>query len=204
MFALDYVLAIALLTCPAEGSDLLEEATTPEVFSAVHATLQSVAIEWEILDPREIRYVLTRPEDFASDLKLLRRRYQDLKDAPPLVDCQRFPDRSTISDLLAFNRAYRQYLDNRQSLEMVHAWEVRERAARGGPALSRLGHGTRRPVRLLLRDGPPSGAQAATRNGRRGSVLHEQLAAARASVALPAYRLNSWSPGFGRLLAVRY
>jgi len=126
MFTLDYVLAIALLTSPAEGTDFLEEATTPEVFSAIHATLQAVAIQWEILDPREIRYVLTRPEDFASDLKLLRRRYQDLKDAPPLLDCQRFPDRSTISDLLAFNRAYRQYLDNRQSLEMVHTWEVRD------------------------------------------------------------------------------
>jgi hypothetical protein len=57
---------------------------------------------------------------------MLRRRYQDLKDAPPLVDCQRFPDRSTISDLLAFNRAYRQHLDNRQTMEMVHTWEVRD------------------------------------------------------------------------------
>ena len=37
-----------------------------------------LAVQWEILDPGEVRYVLTRSEDFASDLKLLRRRYHEL------------------------------------------------------------------------------------------------------------------------------
>jgi hypothetical protein len=50
---------------------------------------------------------LTRPEEFASDLKLLRCRYHEPADAPPLSDCRRFPDRATVSDLLRFNRAYR-------------------------------------------------------------------------------------------------
>ena len=126
MYALDYLLAIALLTSPPDSFNPLEDAANPEVFALLHTSLQQVAIDWEILDPREVRYVLTRPEDFASDLKLLRRRFQDLKDAPPLNDCHRFPDRSTISDLLAFNRAYRQHLDNRQTVDLVHAWEVRD------------------------------------------------------------------------------
>ena len=39
---------------------------------------------------------------------------------------QRFPERTAISDLLAFNRSYRQHIDNRQAVEVVHWWELRE------------------------------------------------------------------------------
>lgn len=34
--------------------------------------LHAVAIDWEILDPRETRYVLARPDVFEDDLDLLR------------------------------------------------------------------------------------------------------------------------------------
>jgi hypothetical protein len=121
MFPFDYLLAVALLTAPVDGSE-----PTPDVYASLSPTIQAVAIQWEILDPREVRYVLTRSEDFASDLKLLRRRYQELANAPPVSDCQRFPDRATISDLLTFNRAYRQHLDSRLSVELVRWWELRE------------------------------------------------------------------------------
>ncbi len=123
MFPCEYLLALALLTAPPDSP---EAAVTPDVCASLSPTLQTLAIQWEILDPREVRYVLTRSEDFASDLKLLRRRYQELATAPPLSDCYRFPDRSTISDLLAFNRAYRQNLDSRMPVELVRSWELRE------------------------------------------------------------------------------
>ena len=123
MFSLDYFLAVALLASPPDSAEML---ACPQVFPLVKPTLQRLAIQWEILDPREVRYVLTRPEDFASDLKLLQRRYQDLNTAPPLQDCMRFPDRALVSDLLAFNRAYRQHLDSQQSVELVRWWELRE------------------------------------------------------------------------------
>ena len=42
-------------------------------------------------------------------------------------------ERRPISDLLAFNRAYRQYLDNRQTMEMVHTWEVRDALQEASP-----------------------------------------------------------------------
>src|SRR5262249_58838935 len=93
---------------------------------AFRPTRQALTGQWENLDPREVRYVLTRPEDFNTDLKLLRRRFHELADAPPLHDCNRFPDRSTVSDLLSFNRAYRQHLDSRQSVELVHWWDLQE------------------------------------------------------------------------------
>jgi hypothetical protein len=123
MFPFEYLLAVALLTAPVDGPD---PSVNPDLYANLQPTLQALAIRWEILDPREVRYVLTRPEDFASDLKLLRRRYHDIQDAPPLFDCQRFPDRATISHLLAFNRAYRAHLDSRQSVELVHWWDLRE------------------------------------------------------------------------------
>jgi hypothetical protein len=123
MLPLDYMLAVALLTSGPEAADL---PLPGDAMASVRPTLQALAVSWEVLDPREMRYVLTRQEDFSADLKLLRRRHRELADAPPLQDCLRFPDRTQINDLLAFNRSYRQYLDNRQALEQSYWWELRE------------------------------------------------------------------------------
>jgi len=123
MFPLDCVLAVALLALPPDTSDGAEAADT---FATVRPTLQQVAVSWEVLDPRETKYVLTRGEDFLSDLKLLRRRYQDLSEAPPVADSFRFPDRQLVNELLAFNRSYRQHLDQRQAMEPALFWELRE------------------------------------------------------------------------------
>jgi hypothetical protein len=114
MNAWSCALAVALLTTPPEVPDPPPD---PEDWPAIQESIQSLAIEWEILDPREVRYVMARPEDWENDIALLRRRYQELKDAPRLADAQRFPDRGTVNDLLAFNRAYRRHLDARQVLE---------------------------------------------------------------------------------------
>jgi hypothetical protein len=112
------VLSLVLLTTP-EG----REAWTPKLHAAVAPKLRVLAVQWEILDPRELRYMLTRPEDFYADLQLLYRRYENLADAPRLDDCLRFPDRATVNDLLAFNRAYRRHIDVRKPLELSRWWE---------------------------------------------------------------------------------
>jgi len=123
MIPLDYLLSVALLTTP---GDPTEAAGAFDHFMSVRPTVQAVAVYWEVLDTREEKYVLNRQDDFAGDLKLLRRRWDDLADAPPLNDCMRFPDRSLISDLLSFNRSYREQLEHRQSLELVYGYELRE------------------------------------------------------------------------------
>jgi hypothetical protein len=122
MFRIDYLLALCLLTSSPDGTD---PPVDPKHFNVLKPTLQSLCVDWEILDPREVRYILTRPEDFASDLALLRRRYQELADAPALCDCSRFPEREVINELLAFNRSYRQHLGVRQPVELAHWWEFR-------------------------------------------------------------------------------
>jgi hypothetical protein len=122
MLPCDYLLAVALLTASPGASD---SAAMPPLYAAMRLPVQALAVKWEILDPREVRYILARSEDFGSDLNLLRRRYHDLAAAPSVVDCYRFPDRAQVNDLLAFNRAYRQHIDTRQPVELVHWWDLR-------------------------------------------------------------------------------
>jgi hypothetical protein len=122
MFNFKYVLAAALLTAPPDSPDLADAAA---VHRALAPALQAVAVDWEILDPRELKYVLTQDKDFATDLKLLRGRCRDLANAPRLEECTRFPERSLVNELMAFNRAYHNDLTARLLLDTVHADELR-------------------------------------------------------------------------------
>jgi hypothetical protein len=122
MFQLDSLLVFALLTAPL---DTPLPAGNPEQWERLRPKLQELAVHWEILDPREVRYILARPDDLVSDLNLVRRRFQALADAPTLSDCQRFPDRDAVNELLSFNRAYRQHLGLRQPMELARWWDLR-------------------------------------------------------------------------------
>jgi hypothetical protein len=122
MFGLDCLLAVTVLTAPSRALG----PPPAQVHAVLRPPLQALFVQWEILDQRELRYILARPEDFLSDLNLLRRRFHDLVDAPPLHDCLRFPDRERVNDLLAFNREYRRNLSIRQPVELARWWELRE------------------------------------------------------------------------------
>lgn len=123
----DLFLATVLLSAPVGA---IEVPPPPEAWSQLRAALLAVATDWEILDPRECRYVLARPEDFQADLDLLRKRRCELADAPRLTDVHRLPDRSTVDRYLQFNRAYRRHLEGRLSWEgdraVVLAEAIRE------------------------------------------------------------------------------
>jgi hypothetical protein len=123
MILYDYLLAAVLLTSPVDAP---LPGSNAELYDRLSVPLQKLALEWEILDQRESRYVLARPEDFASDVNLLRRRCHDLRDAPPASDAVRFPDRVAVNDLLAFNRAFKQYVEVRQPGEPGRCWELRD------------------------------------------------------------------------------
>jgi hypothetical protein len=123
MFAYQCLLAVTLLSAPPDAVDLTDP---PPDYAVLRPVLQQMAVQWEILDPREVRYVLARAEDFQADMKLLRRRYRNLSSAPRLSECDRFPDRTVVNDLLNFNRAYRQFLTVRQPVNLIHGDELRE------------------------------------------------------------------------------
>lgn len=122
MLPLDTVFAVALLVYPVETNSL----SSPAHLVASRQAVQTLAVEWELLDPREVKFVLSRVEDFEGDVRLLQRRWADLADAPPLADSLRFPDRAAVTDLLSFNRGYRKMIDQRQGLAPLHWWEYQE------------------------------------------------------------------------------
>lgn len=111
MFGLDYVLALLLLQ-GTEPGHLNDPKCTAGWHGLVGKPLVHLALKNEILDPREVRYVLAKPDEFVSDLRMLQRRAHDLHLAPRLEDAARFPERSIVNELLLFNRAYRQHLEN--------------------------------------------------------------------------------------------
>jgi len=112
--AISYLVAVTLITTPPDTPETLPE---PAQWPELQEALVAVATEWEILDPRETRYVFARIEDFEDNLNLVRKRYRELAEAPRLSDCRRFPDHRTVNDLLGFNRAYRRHLDARQPMD---------------------------------------------------------------------------------------
>src|SRR5690606_5608267 len=95
---------------------------------ALQTALHQVAVEWEIMDPREVNFVFARQENFVSDLNLLRQRYQDLADAPRAWDAQRFPDRGSVNELVTFNRNFRKHLETQQLIEPDRAAVFRQAA----------------------------------------------------------------------------
>lgn len=122
MFPISHALALALLTsAPVDKPAELQKESAEINTAAMRAVMQQIAIQFEILDKREVKYVLSRPEDFATDLNLLRKRYVELRDAPPLCDAMRFPDRSLVNELLTFNRNYRSHMDARSHIDLLNA-----------------------------------------------------------------------------------
>lgn len=118
MFCVDTLIAITLLTAAPDASISKELISRQATLGPI---LQHIALGWEIMDKREKRYVLTRREDFESDVQLLRKRYRDLQNAPPMHDCVRFPTRKEVSEMLSFNREYRKHLKARISVDPTNA-----------------------------------------------------------------------------------
>lgn len=114
----DTLLAILLLSAP-EGQ--YEHPPAADDFPALRQSVHRVAIEWEILDPRETSYIFARPSDFVADLDLLRRRRADMADMPRLADAERLPERKVVNELVQFNRGYRKHVAGRLALELDRA-----------------------------------------------------------------------------------
>jgi hypothetical protein len=118
------ILALILLT--GDGP------ATPQDPSLLHKNLPAVrqavvglALDWEILDSREAPGMLTSPESAGRDLEMLRRRYRDLRDAPSAADAYRFPGRAMINEYLAFNRAYKTFVESREPMEVGDRTDIR-------------------------------------------------------------------------------
>ncbi len=84
----EIAMAISLLVAP-PGTPYPD--IPAEEWSGLQTAIHHIAVSWEIMDPREVKFLLTRQEDMNEDLNLLRKRYHDLQDAPRVNDSLRFP-----------------------------------------------------------------------------------------------------------------
>lgn len=121
MFTYDAVLAAALLTSPSGPPSATNAAWSDRLGPFVIA----LAIEAEVLDPREGDRIFQKPHHFRHDLNLLRDRWQDLSNAPFVEEGRRFPACSPAKECLALNRAVREELLQRIAQDASRAEEWR-------------------------------------------------------------------------------
>lgn len=113
----DKAIGITLLSLP-KGTPL--GTLNPELKALISISIQEVALDLEIMDPRERRYIMVpqKDEDMQTDLDMLRVRQIDFKDAPPLSDTERLPERAYANQLCSFNRSFRTVITNRMEFEL--------------------------------------------------------------------------------------
>lgn len=103
----DYIFASMLLLAPVDHI----EVPPPETrWPAISQAVQKVAVDWELLDKAECKYLMHELKDFNVDLKILKSRCVTLKDAPRAIEAMRFPDRIFCSGQLSFNAAYQGHM----------------------------------------------------------------------------------------------
>jgi hypothetical protein len=121
MNGFEWILAVILLTTPPGKVEVTDIAPLHRWLAPALTTL---AIQCQLLDAREGDY-LKSTQDFASDLGLLQGRYQELRDAPPVGEVERFPTREVVNEMLTFNRNYREGLNCRLSIDAFHSEELK-------------------------------------------------------------------------------
>lgn len=120
MLTCEFVLAAVLLTAPKDIPLPPNQAGWVEV---MRPTIIAMAIDGEILDPRERAFLLT--QDVIGDIAMLQGRSEELAGAPLLGESGRFPERKLVNDFLAVNRSYRNDLSARLAIDLVNMEELR-------------------------------------------------------------------------------
>lgn len=109
MFPLDYALALALITSPGDAVPLPEGCPLE--------CLRAVAEGMELMDPRERLYLFATAGDAHDDLRLVRARHRELRDAPRIDDALRWPSADFCRDMLSANRAYAIWLNGHRAVD---------------------------------------------------------------------------------------
>ena len=172
----DLLFAAMLLSAPMGTPEL---PPTPERWPVVRDALHQTAVDWEILDARERRYVLTKREDFQDDLDFLRKRRSELAEAPRVIDAERLPDRVTINDCIRFNRSFRKNMELRIAWEADRAGFIREVIDENERLYKIWDCDSRRQERHALRHDAPSRAPETPRHDWAGCLRERGVHALR-------------------------
>lgn len=82
-----------------------------DLFNWVHIELQEEAVALELLEPRQLQWILESRYSRIFDLDHVRRLNEELKGAPSVGDALRFPEPQTASSYLQFNRDFWFYME---------------------------------------------------------------------------------------------
>jgi hypothetical protein len=116
--ASDCVTATMMITAPEETP---VEIPTGKRFQEMVYAIHTVAIGMQIMDEREKGYFFTSNVTFTSDMNIIRRRHNDLKDVPMIESMGRFPSREMIYPLVKFNRDFNCKMTERMRWESDRA-----------------------------------------------------------------------------------
>lgn len=87
--------------------------------------LRYLALELELMDKREAPYIFKNEFMFVQDVQTVNDRFEAYKNAPSYHDSERFfQNTQIIGNMLAFNRQYRDDLQNRLQLDTIHQQEI--------------------------------------------------------------------------------
>lgn len=92
-------------------------------FKAIATALRELAIELEIMDPRDSSF--TDPQQFIPDLDYLKTTRVELADAPLLLYADKLPRSAMALRLKEFNVLYRNNLEKRIPWERDREWLIR-------------------------------------------------------------------------------
>lgn len=114
----EFVLAAALLTAepdqPIPAMDCIE---------LLRPSILALAIDAEIIDPREKNFLLI--QNIPQDIAMLQKRNEELLSMPHLGEVKNFSNRKTINELLTINRSFKNDLQKRLEIDLVHENEIR-------------------------------------------------------------------------------
>ena len=115
MTGAEIALAVSLLVAPID-------APLPEINAAEWPVVQSavwtVAVNWELMDPRETNFLFNRVADAQNDIAILRKRRADLAGVPFVADAMRFPNRDVVNEGIQFNRNLRNYAEGQGRINL--------------------------------------------------------------------------------------
>lgn len=89
----------------------------------IRQELTALLVAGEVMDARELPYIFAKPSEIADDMKLIRRRMEDLDGAPSVNAHMAFAvQRDTINMMLAMNRDYTNWLRLGEEVYPGYPW----------------------------------------------------------------------------------
>jgi hypothetical protein len=121
MTAYKFLLASVLLSASPDATPLSD---AHKWQAELAPELRVIALQWQLLDPKEAKSTLASAETFWAELHALQMWNQTLLNAPWVEECGRFPQKKTVGELILANRNYKSEITDRLVLAPIHKEEL--------------------------------------------------------------------------------